>query len=81
MKLKDHHVFTTGGADGIGAACVLDAAQAGARVSFCDINIEKGKAYEAELISKGFEAFFVKADVSKMDDFTRGHGEIGRAHV
>ena len=76
MKLKGHHVFTTGGADGIGAACVLDAAQAGARVSFCDINIERGKAYEAELISKGFEAFFVKADVSKMDDFTRGHGEV-----
>ena len=37
MKLKGHHIFTTGGADGIGAACVLDAAEAGAKVSFCDI--------------------------------------------
>ena len=76
MKLKGHHIFTTGGADGIGAACVLDAAQSGAKVSFCDINNERGKDYEAELISKGFEAFFIKADVSNMDDFTRGHSEV-----
>ena len=32
MKLKNEHIFVTGGADGIGAACVLDAAQAGAKV-------------------------------------------------
>ena len=76
MKLAGHHIFVTGGADGIGAACVLDAAEAGAKVSFCDINEEKGKAYESELIANGFEAFFVKSDVSKMDDFTKGHGEV-----
>mgnify|MGYP003327689470 CR=1 FL=1 len=62
--------------DGIGAACVLDAAENGAKVSFCDINVEKGKAYEAELIAKGFAAFFVKADVSSMEDFERGHSEV-----
>ena len=49
MKLNGQHIFVTGGADGIGAACVLDAAQAGARVSFCDINVEKGKKYQGEL--------------------------------
>ncbi|MSW09148.1 MAG: dehydrogenase, partial [Actinobacteria bacterium] len=27
MKLKDQHIFVTGGADGIGAAIVLDVAQ------------------------------------------------------
>ena len=76
MKLKGHHIFVTGGADGIGAACVLDAAENGAKVSFCDINVEKGKAYEAELISKGFQVFFVKADVSSMEDFEKGHSEV-----
>ena len=76
MKLAGHHIFVTGGADGIGAACVLDAAEAGAKVSFCDINEEKGKAYEKELNSKGFETFFVKSDVSKMDDFTNGHAQV-----
>ena len=30
MKLKDRHVFVTGGADGIGAGIVLDAALEGA---------------------------------------------------
>ena len=48
MKLKGQHIFVTGGAAGIGAAIVLDAAQEGAKVSFCDINLEGGKAYEAE---------------------------------
>ena len=76
MKLKNQHIFVTGGADGIGAACVLDAAENGAKVSFCDINVEKGKAYEAELSAKGFAAFFVKADVSSMEDFERGHSEV-----
>jgi NAD(P)-dependent dehydrogenase (short-subunit alcohol dehydrogenase family) len=76
MKLNGQHIFVTGGADGIGAACVLDAATEGAKVSFCDINVEKGKAFEAELISKGYEAFFIKADVSNMDDYTRGHAEV-----
>ena len=76
MKLSGQHIFVTGGADGIGAACVLDAAQAGARVSFCDINVENGKKYLDELLAQGFEAHFVKADVSNMADFTRGHSEV-----
>lgn len=29
MKLKDRHVFVTGGADGIGAGIVLDACRGG----------------------------------------------------
>ena len=45
MKLKDQHIFVTGGADGIGRAVVQDVADAGAKVSFCDLNVEKGRAY------------------------------------
>lgn len=67
MKLKDRHVYVTGGADGIGAAIVLDAAEAGAKVSFCDLNVEKGKAYEAELKSQGHRAFFHEGNVGKTE--------------
>ena len=58
MKLKDQHIFVTGGADGIGAAIVLDVAQEGAKVSFCDINVEKAEAYAKDLTAKGFSVFF-----------------------
>ncbi len=66
MKLAGQHIFVTGGADGIGAAIALDAAQAGAKVSFCDINEEKGKAYEAELKAQGHQAFFHIGNVGSM---------------
>ncbi|NQW06129.1 MAG: SDR family NAD(P)-dependent oxidoreductase, partial [SAR202 cluster bacterium] len=56
MKLKGQHIFVTGGADGIGRAVVQDAADAGAKVSFCDLNVEKGKAYESELRAGGHQA-------------------------
>ncbi len=60
MKLKDRHVFVTGGADGIGAGIVLDAAQEGAEVSFCDINVEKGEAYARYLSKRGLKKFSIK---------------------
>ena len=63
MKLKDQHIFVTGGADGIGRAVVQDVADAGAKVSFCDLNVEKGKAYEAELKADGHRAHFVPGNV------------------
>ena len=52
MKLQNEHVFVTGGANGIGAAIVLDVAQSGAKVSFCDLAEEAGKEYEKELTGK-----------------------------
>ena len=71
MKLKDQHIFVTGGADGIGRAVVQDAADAGAKVSFCDLNVEKGKAYEAELRAAGHQAFFIQGNVGQIFDHDR----------
>ena len=65
MALKGHHVLVTGGSQGIGAAIVVDAAAEGARVSFFDIDVERGEALAAKLNSEGNEVLFVKADVSK----------------
>lgn len=73
MKLKDRHVFVTGGADGIGAGIVLDAAQEGAKVSFCDINVEKSEAYAKCLNEMGFQIFFHQADVGSFDSIERAH--------
>ena len=43
MNLTGMHIFVTGGAQGIGAAIVKDAAERGGRVSFGDIQDERGK--------------------------------------
>lgn len=76
MKLKDEHVFVTGGADGIGAAIVLDAAQAGARVSFCDINVAGGQGYVTALAAQGFHVMFHQADVGNFESLKVGHDAI-----
>lgn len=69
MALKGHHVLVTGGSQGIGAAIVVDAAAEGARVSFFDIDVERGEALAAKLNSEGNEVQFIKADVSKFEPF------------
>ncbi len=76
MKLKNQHIFVTGGAQGIGGAIVLDAVQKGARVSFVDINVEQGEKYAAELNAQGFDVFFTSANVGDLEDLTRAHHEI-----
>lgn len=76
MKLKDEHIFVTGGAAGIGAAIVLDAAQAGARVSFCDIAVSAGEAYAKELNSQGYKVIFAQADVGNFDSLKVAHDLI-----
>ena len=78
MKLKNQHIFVTGGADGIGRAVVQDAADAGAKVSFCDLNVEKGKFYEAELKAAGHQAFFVQGNVLGSAP-SRLEGNLGRS--
>ena len=76
MKLNNEHVFVTGGADGIGAAIVLDVVQAGARTSFCDINVQKGQAYASELAAKGFNVMFHQGDVGNFDSLKVAHDAI-----
>lgn len=76
MKLNNKHVFVTGGAQGIGGAIVLHAAQNGARVSFVDINATEGEKYAAELCAQGFDVYFTPADVGDLEDLTKAHGRI-----
>lgn len=56
----------TGGASGIGAACVEAFATAGYRVAFGDVQSDKGKALEKRI---GGNALFRRLDVSSETDF------------
>lgn len=76
MNLNNQHIFVTGGAQGIGGAIVLNAAQNGARVSFVDINVEQGEKYAAELGAQGFEVYFTPADVGDLGTLTKAHERI-----
>ena len=57
----------TGGASGIGAACVVAFAVAGYRVAFGDVQVTKGKALAREL---GKNVLFMQFDVRSEADFS-----------
>ncbi len=58
-EFKEKIIFVTGGASGIGRGIVEYFAEQGARVAFCDINVELG-----EQTAKALGATFYVADVS-----------------
>lgn len=60
MDLKNKGVLVTGGASGLGAACVRLLSQSGAKVVIADLNSELGNALAGEL---GDSVIFVKTDV------------------
>lgn len=60
MKLKDQVAMVTGGAQGIGLACVERFVEDGCKVAILDINAEKG----AEVVSRlGHSTTFILCDV------------------
>lgn len=69
MRLAGEHLLVTGGAQGIGEAIVIDAAQEGAKVSFIDIDVEKSKALVATMSGRGYKVQFQHGDVSKFETF------------
>ena len=73
MRYRDRVTIVTGGSKGIGAGCVkVFVEEGGAKVVFCSRNEAEGRAFEAEVNKKGpGAAFFVRADVSKVEDIKR----------
>jgi NAD(P)-dependent dehydrogenase (short-subunit alcohol dehydrogenase family) len=65
MQLENKGVLVTGGASGLGAACVRLLTQAGARVVIVDLNEEAGTALAKEL---GPTTLFVKTNVTQEVD-------------
>ena len=65
MELKNKGILVTGGASGLGEACVRLFTQAGAKVVIADFNSETGTAIAKEL---GDTVRFVKANVVEEED-------------
>ncbi|NDJ86287.1 MAG: 3-hydroxyacyl-CoA dehydrogenase [Chloroflexi bacterium] len=65
MELQNAVAIVTGGASGLGGACVRRFAGKGARVVIADVNSQAGEALANEL---GEMTRFVKTDVSSADD-------------
>jgi len=65
MELQQKTILVTGGASGLGAACVRLLAQAGAQAVILDLNAETGEALAAEL---GNVTRFIKTNVADETD-------------
>src|SRR6266516_561326 len=63
MQLQDKGVLVTGGASGLGEACVRLLTQAGAKVVIADLNSEAGIALATEHSHTGTSTLFVKTNV------------------
>lgn len=69
--MKDRVVIITGGSSGIGRACALRFAQAGARVVISARNADRLKEVENELLRSGAEVLAVQGDVANENDCVR----------
>lgn len=65
MQLENKAIFVTGGASGLGAACVRTFTQAGAKAVIVDLNDEAGQDLAKEL---GSAAIFAKTNVADEND-------------
>jgi NAD(P)-dependent dehydrogenase (short-subunit alcohol dehydrogenase family) len=78
LKIGEHTFLVTGGASGLGAACVRRLVQLQARVVIADRDEKKGQSLAAEL---GREVRFVPVDVACEDDVraaVRAANELSR---
>jgi len=64
MELKNKGVLVTGGASGLGAACVRLFAESGAKVVIADLNSEGGERLADEVRASGGIAFFAETNVT-----------------
>lgn len=67
FDLKGKNIVVTGSSAGIGKAIAIALAQQGANVVVSDLNEDKGKEISKQIEKMGVKSFFVKADVSDVD--------------
>ncbi len=70
MRFQSKVVIVTGGASGIGEATVRLFAQEGAKVVIADFS-DRGQTLSDQLRQDGYEALFVKTDVTKESEVIR----------
>ncbi len=85
MKLADKGVLVTGGASGLGAACVRMLVENGAKVVIADLNRAGGEDLVVELSAKGASVFFVQTDVTSEEEVQAAIGGVlekcGALHI
>lgn len=64
MRLKDKVCIITGAGQGIGKHYAHRLAEEGAKIVIAEYNESKGKAVSDEIVEKGYDALFIKTDVS-----------------
>ena len=72
--------IVTGGASGIGAACVETLAREGARVVISDIDDARGAGLAAQMTASGQDAIYLSHDVTDEARWQEVVGEIERRH-
>src|SRR5712692_499977 len=65
MQLENKGALVTGGASGLGAACVRLLTQAGAKVVIADLNSDAGIALATEHSHTGASTLFIKTNVTE----------------
>jgi NAD(P)-dependent dehydrogenase (short-subunit alcohol dehydrogenase family) len=65
MKLKDCRAIVTGGASGLGLACIGKIVEAGGRAAILDLDSARGEKLAAE---SGGSIIFAKTDVTREED-------------
>ena len=83
--LKGKVALVTGSAKSIGRGIALAFAEQGAAVVIADMNAEAGERTAAEIVRRGGDALFVKADLRRRDELTeaveRAAGHYGQLDV
>ncbi|GCE13698.1 3-hydroxyacyl-CoA dehydrogenase [Tengunoibacter tsumagoiensis] len=81
MELKNKGVLVTGGASGLGAACVRLLAEQGAKVVIADLNSESGERLAAELRASGASVSFAQTDVTSEASLQAAIQVAGELHI
>jgi 3-oxoacyl-[acyl-carrier protein] reductase len=66
--VEGHVALVTGASQGIGRACALELARAGAKVALCARNLEKLQGVAGEIAAQGGESEVYKMDVGNEDE-------------
>ena len=76
MRVSECIAVVTGGASGLGEACVRELAGAGAKVAIFDLAVERGEKLAAEL---GGHVIFARADVTSDESVQEAIGKMMEA--
>ncbi len=73
-------VVISGGASGIGETLVREFAAQGSKVGFVDIQAERGKSLQEELIADGLTAMFTACDITDVAAYQKAIAGFEEAH-